>query len=207
VVADVAVSIDDVERRPVVVVERVPEGVAVVDRDGVSDPEVTNSAAYVLDVALERELRGVDTDDDEPFVVVALGPGADVREGPESVDARVGPEISEYDRGCAARSRRRQPRAAPQRGAFAHLCGSSPIDTSSGLVVCKRLNRGGDRRANEALWRIVMVRTVSDPRTAATSSAGPRKDGPSGRSSAASSATSPESSTPSSLPDRRLDNP
>jgi transposase len=48
---------------------------------------------------------------------------------------------------------------------FAHLCGSSPIDASSGLVVRKRLNRGGDRRANEALWRIVMVRMVSDPRT------------------------------------------
>jgi transposase len=49
--------------------------------------------------------------------------------------------------------------------AFAHLCGSSPIDASSGLVVRKRLNRGGDRRANQALWRIVMVRMVSDPRT------------------------------------------
>jgi len=57
----------------------------------------------------------------------------------------------------------------PQRlrseAAFAHLCGSSPIDASSGLVVRKRLNRGGDRRANQALWRIVMVRMVSDPRT------------------------------------------
>jgi transposase len=49
--------------------------------------------------------------------------------------------------------------------AFAHLCGSAPIEASSGLVVRKRLNRGGDRRANEALWRIVMVRMVSDPRT------------------------------------------
>jgi transposase len=49
--------------------------------------------------------------------------------------------------------------------AFAHLCGSSPIDASSGLVTRKRLNRGGDRVANQALWRIVMVRMVSDPRT------------------------------------------
>lgn len=48
---------------------------------------------------------------------------------------------------------------------FAHLCGTSPIDASSGVIVRKRLNRGGDRRANEALWRIVMVRMVSDPRT------------------------------------------
>ena len=49
--------------------------------------------------------------------------------------------------------------------AFAHYCGVSPIDASSGTVVRKRLNRGGDRRANEALWRIVMVRLVSDPAT------------------------------------------
>jgi transposase len=49
--------------------------------------------------------------------------------------------------------------------AFAHLCGSSPIDASSGLVTRKRLNRGGDRTANEALWRIVLVRMVSDLRT------------------------------------------
>jgi transposase len=48
---------------------------------------------------------------------------------------------------------------------FAHYCGVSPIDASSGTVVRKRLNRGGNRQANHALWRIVMVRLVSDPAT------------------------------------------
>jgi transposase len=48
---------------------------------------------------------------------------------------------------------------------FAHLCGTSPIEASSGKVTRHRLNRGGDRRANHALWRIVMVRMVSDPDT------------------------------------------
>ncbi len=51
--------------------------------------------------------------------------------------------------------------------AFAHLCGVAPIDASSGLTSRKRLNRGGDRSANQALWRIVMVRMVHDPRTRA----------------------------------------
>jgi transposase len=51
--------------------------------------------------------------------------------------------------------------------AFAHLCGSSPIEASSGKVTRHRLNRGGDRQANHALWRIVMVRMVSDPDTRA----------------------------------------
>jgi transposase len=50
-------------------------------------------------------------------------------------------------------------------GAWAHLCGVAPIEASSGKVTRHRLNRGGNRQANSALWRIVMVRMVSDPRT------------------------------------------
>jgi transposase len=49
--------------------------------------------------------------------------------------------------------------------AFAALCGVSPIEASSGKVVRRRLNRGGDRRGNNALWRIVMVRLVHDSET------------------------------------------
>jgi transposase len=51
--------------------------------------------------------------------------------------------------------------------AWAHLCGVSPIEASSGKVTRHRLNRGGNRQANAALWHIVMVRMVSDPRTRA----------------------------------------
>jgi transposase len=50
---------------------------------------------------------------------------------------------------------------------WAHLCGVSPIEASSGKVTRHRLNRGGDRQANSALWRIVMVRMVSHPPTRA----------------------------------------
>ena len=48
---------------------------------------------------------------------------------------------------------------------FAHLCGASPIDASSGTQQRHRLNRGGDRQANSALWKIVLTRMVCDPRT------------------------------------------
>ena len=51
--------------------------------------------------------------------------------------------------------------------AFAQLCGVAPIPASSGKVVRHRLNRAGDRHANQALWRIVFVRMGSDPRTRA----------------------------------------
>lgn len=41
---------------------------------------------------------------------------------------------------------------------FAALCGVSPVDASSGLQQRHRLNRGGDRQANAALYRITIVR-------------------------------------------------
>jgi transposase len=41
---------------------------------------------------------------------------------------------------------------------FAALCGASPVQASSGKTVRHRLNRGGDRQANAALYRIVIVR-------------------------------------------------
>ena len=37
---------------------------------------------------------------------------------------------------------------------LAHLCGVAPIDASSGKNERHRLNRGGDRQANSALWHV-----------------------------------------------------
>jgi transposase len=51
--------------------------------------------------------------------------------------------------------------------AFARLCGAAPLEASSGRTRRHRLNRGGDRQANNALWRIVLVRMHYDPRTKA----------------------------------------
>ena len=49
--------------------------------------------------------------------------------------------------------------------AWAHLCGVAPIPASSGKVTRYRLNRGGNRQANHALWRIVFTRMSGDART------------------------------------------
>lgn len=48
---------------------------------------------------------------------------------------------------------------------FAALCGVSPVDASSGRQQRHRLNRGGDRQANSAIWRIVLVRLRTDEET------------------------------------------
>lgn len=52
--------------------------------------------------------------------------------------------------------------ANPQRlaseAAFAHLCGVAPKPASSGRTQRHRLNRGGDRQANAALYHVAIVR-------------------------------------------------
>jgi transposase len=59
------------------------------------------------------------------------------------------------------------PERLKSESALAALCGVSPLPASSGKTVRHRLNRGGNRSANNALWTIVMVRMRSDPRTRA----------------------------------------
>src|SRR2546430_8357209 len=50
--------------------------------------------------------------------------------------------------------------------AFAHLCGVAPLPASSGKTQQRfRLNPGGNRQANHALWRIVFTRMSNDERT------------------------------------------
>jgi transposase len=48
---------------------------------------------------------------------------------------------------------------------FAALCGTSPVEASSGKTSRRRLNRGGDRQANAALYRIVLTRLRWEQRT------------------------------------------
>jgi transposase len=59
----------------------------------------------------------------------------------------------------------------PQRlrseAAWAHLCGVAPIPASSGKTIRRRLNPGGNREANHALWRIVISRMSTHPATRA----------------------------------------
>jgi transposase len=49
--------------------------------------------------------------------------------------------------------------------AFAHLCAAAPIPASSGQTIRHRLNRGGDRQANNALHTIALTRLRHSERT------------------------------------------
>ncbi|XES00955.1 transposase [Streptomyces sp. S1D4-11] len=59
---------------------------------------------------------------------------------------------------------RRQPRPDGQRGV---VRGTSPVEASSGKTPRRRLDRGGGRQANSALYTIVLARLRWHTRTRA----------------------------------------
>ena len=59
------------------------------------------------------------------------------------------------------------PKRMKSERSFAALCGVNPVQASSGRTVRHRLNRGGNRQANSALWRIATTRMRNDARTQA----------------------------------------
>ena len=72
----------------------------------------------------------------------------------------VGPEIA----GQLLITAGDNPTRLRSEASFAALCGASPLPASSGKTNRHRLNRGGDRAANSALHRVVIVRMKShDP--------------------------------------------
>jgi transposase len=56
------------------------------------------------------------------------------------------------------------PKRLRSEASFASLCGVSPIEASSGKIVRHRLNRGGNRDANRALYMICLARMRRDRR-------------------------------------------
>jgi transposase len=57
------------------------------------------------------------------------------------------------------------PERLKSEASFASLCGVSPVQASSGKEVRHRLNRGGNREANRALYMICLARMRRDQRT------------------------------------------
>ena len=93
VVANLAVRVGEVEGRPVLVGERLPDAVVVVDGDRVFDTPPGELRADVVELVLERELGRVHADDREALRAVLLAPRTDVGERAEPVDARVRAEV------------------------------------------------------------------------------------------------------------------
>lgn len=73
----------------------------------------------------------------------------------------VGPDSAAVLLICAGDN----PERIGSEASFAALCGTSPVEASSGKTQRRRLNRGGDRQANAALYRIILSRLRWDSRT------------------------------------------
>src|SRR5437870_9366143 len=72
--ANAPLRIDEIEGRPIFVVESTPYRIIAIDRDWIVDPHVLRCPANVIDVFLECELRRVHTDHHQTLLLVFLGP-------------------------------------------------------------------------------------------------------------------------------------
>ncbi|MDQ6782723.1 MAG: IS110 family transposase [Actinomycetota bacterium] len=118
-----------------------------------SGPETTTTAANKTALrtlagrcqALDAEIAALDTHLAELTATVS----------PKLVDTfGVGPDVA----GALLVAAGDNPGRLHSEAAFSMLCGASPVEASSGKTIRHRLNRGGDRQANAALHRIVIVR-------------------------------------------------
>jgi len=127
-------------------------------------PRPGDAAGYSLRVALRELGRRVEFLDDQVArldeliipLVAARAPGLLSLYG-------VGPDTAALLLIAAGD----QPERLRSEAAWAHMCAVAPIPASSGKTRRHRLNRGGNREANHALWRIVITRMSAHPETRA----------------------------------------
>jgi transposase len=127
-----------------------------VDHERLSDPVVATRAALRAIAERVKHLEAEITQADKRLrpIVAKTAPRLSALLG-------VGPEVA----GQLLATAGDNPDRLRSEAALAHLCGAAPIPASSGRRDRHRLNRGGDRAANNALYTIVLCRMRYDPRT------------------------------------------
>src|SRR4029077_10574604 len=96
VMPNATLGINEIQSGPVLVFEGAPYHVLAVNRDWEGNADFLDSKAYVIDVLLEFELRGVHADDHKSLISVLVCPRTNVGERAPPVDTRVGPELHDY---------------------------------------------------------------------------------------------------------------
>lgn len=119
---------------------------------------IENAVRYVLR-GLARRWRDLDKEVSQIDQLL----GQLIRKTAPSLIARLGVGIEVA--GALLVAAGDNPERLEREASFAALCGVSPVDASSGRQHRHRLNRGGNRDANRALWVIAFVRIRCDPRT------------------------------------------
>jgi transposase len=125
------------------------------DRTAVADPATAAVVALRALARRHQQLTAEITELDTLIapLVAAINPALVALPG-------VGPDVA----GQLLVTAGDNPHRLRSEAAFAMLCGAAPLPASSGRTDRHRLNRGGDRQANAALYRIVLCRLRWDPR-------------------------------------------
>ena len=140
--------------------ERKPNAVRV-DQERRADPRIprTTSSTDYRRGTLARRIRELTGEIDELNARIAAAIGA---RAPHLLQRYgVGPDTAAALLLAAGDN----PERLNSEASFAALCGVSPIEASSGKTQRRRLNRGGDRQANSALYTITIARLRWDKRT------------------------------------------
>lgn len=120
-----------------------------IDEDRLDDPAVATKAALR---ALGRRIVGLN---EEIWLADRRLKTLTTRTAPRTSELfGVGVEVA----GQLLVSAGDNPERLRNEAAFAHLCATAPIPASSGRTDRHRLNRGGDRGANNALYMAVVTR-------------------------------------------------
>src|SRR5215475_2636776 len=90
---DLAIYVDKVVCRPILVVEGIPYCIVVVHCHRVGDAEVMDGFLYICLIFFEWKLGRMNPDDDQTTVFVLLGPCLYIWERAQTIDAGVGPEV------------------------------------------------------------------------------------------------------------------
>lgn len=111
-VADAALRVDEVVCRPIPVLEGAPNRIVVIDRHRKADFQVRDGFFYVIDIFLEGKFRSMHANHYKSLVLIFFGPGPDIGDRAQTIDAGIGPEIDNDDlafEGLRGQWRRIQP--------------------------------------------------------------------------------------------------
>jgi len=116
-VPDSALTIDQVDRRPVLISEATPDPKVVIHRNWVVHPEVLHAPAGIGELPFKLELGRVHANHDQSLIPIFLSPGTDVGNRADPVDTGIGPELDQHD--FSPQALRRQWRGVDPFGGFA----------------------------------------------------------------------------------------
>ncbi|MNE72076.1 hypothetical protein D3C80_1679880 [compost metagenome] len=95
-ISNLPLGIDKIVGWPVLVIERTPDRVVVINGHRVVDSQLGDFVAHVADDLFVAVFRGVNANHHQAILLVFLRPVDDVRQAVLAVDAVISPEIHQY---------------------------------------------------------------------------------------------------------------